>query len=83
MATLLSLSEAAKKLNISRPALFKKIKKGEVPAKKIKGKYSIKEEDLCDIFQICISKSQKKEISKAIKKLFNEYGEALKLLANE
>ncbi|MFA6992169.1 MAG: helix-turn-helix domain-containing protein [Candidatus Gracilibacteria bacterium] len=83
MATFLSLQEAANKLNISRQALFKKIKKGEVPAKKIKGKYSIKEEDLCDIFQICVSKSREKEISKAVKRLFDEYGEALKLLANE
>lgn len=83
MTTFLSISQAAKKLDISRVAVFKKIKKGELFAKKVGNKYLIKEEDLCDVFQSCISKSQEKEVAKAVKKLFDEYGEAMKLLANE
>ena len=42
----ISIIEAAKQLGISRVAMFKKIKKGQVMAKKIGRSYAIKKTDI-------------------------------------
>ncbi len=83
----ISVAELAKLLGISRVAVFKRIKKGQIPAEKIGRSYAISMDDVDEITQKTDSKtlteSQKETIKKAVKKVVDEYGEALKLLGKE
>lgn len=78
----LTTAELAKLLGISRVAVFKKIKKGEIKAEKIGRNFVIHKKDLGIILGKVLSKEDKSEIEKAVKKLVKEYGKTLKLLGN-
>jgi excisionase family DNA binding protein len=80
---LLSTGEAAKLLGISRVAVFKKIKKGQIKAKKIGGHFFIAKEDLSKILGAVLTEANKKEIEKAVEKTVRDYGTALRLLGQE
>ena len=79
----LTTSELAKILGISRIAVFKKIKKGQIKARKIGRNFAIVKKDLGDILGETLSDRGKQEIEKAVKKTVEEYGETLKLLGKE
>jgi len=79
----LSTSELAKILGISRVAVFKKIKKGEIKAMKVGRNFIIDKKDLGIILGESLSFKQKKEIDNAVMKTIKEYGETLKLLGSE
>lgn len=79
----LSTSEVAKLLGISRIAVFKKIKSGDIKAKKIGRNFAVDKKDLPDVLGTALRKSQKQEIEKAVQKTVEEYGETLKLLGKE
>lgn len=79
----LSTTELAKLLGISRVAVFKKIKKGEIKATKVGRNFIIDKRDLGNIFGKVLSPAKKKEIDKAVMKTVKEYGETLELLGNE
>jgi excisionase family DNA binding protein len=92
--TFLSATELAAKLGISRVAVFKRIQKNQIPAKKIGGVYIISLEDVHDLLQsspqkITVKhgkqtvKKREEIITKAVKKLVKEYGETLRLLGKE
>ncbi len=76
----LSAIDLAKILNISKVAVYKKIKKGEIKATKVDGNYVINKKDL-GIFKDKLTKKEKLEIDKAINKIMKEYGETLKMLS--
>lgn len=76
----LSTSGLAEILGISRVAVFKKIKKGEIKAVKVGRNYIIDKKDLGGILGKTLTKKQKSEIDKAVKKTVKEYGETLRLL---
>jgi len=76
-------SELAKMLGISRIAVFKKIKKGEIKAIKVGRNFIINQKDLGDIFGKVLSPENKKIIDKAVSRTAQEYGETLRLLGNE
>lgn len=76
-------SEVAKLLGISRVAVFKKIKAGEIMAKKIGRNFIIDARDLPEILGAVLTKKRKKDIELAVEKTIREYGEALKLLGQE
>jgi len=78
----LTTTELAKLLGISRVAVFKKIKKGEIKAEKIGRNFVIRKKDLEIILGNVLSKKDKTEIEKAVKKVVKEYGETLKLLGD-
>lgn len=80
---LLSTAEVAKMLGISRIAVFKKIKAGDIPARKSGRNYVIREIDLPDVLSKFIPESRKQEIEKVVKKAIGDYGETLKLLGKE
>lgn len=80
---LLSTTQVAKLLGISRIAVFKKIKSGKLKAEKIGRNYFIDRNDLGGIFQTFLSEKAKKEIERAVQKTVKEYGQALKQLGNE
>lgn len=79
----LSTTELAKILGISRIAVYNKIKKGKIKARKIAGNYAVDKKDLGGILKKELSQKDKKEIEKAVKRVFKEYGETLKLLSRE
>jgi excisionase family DNA binding protein len=78
-----SVSELAKILGISRVAVFKKIKKGEIKAKRFGRFWLIKDKELRNILGKTLTPAQKKFLDKAVRKTVNEYGETLRLLGNE
>jgi len=78
-----SVSELAEILGISRVAVFKKIKKGEIKAKRFGRFWLVKDEELKNILGKTLTLAQKKFLEKAVRKTVNEYGETLRLLGNE
>jgi len=79
----ITIPELAKLLGISRIAVFRKVKKGEIQAEKIGKTYMIQLKSLSLALGRTISKEQKDSIGVAVKKAVSEYGEALKMLGNE
>lgn len=79
----LSTSEVAKLLGISRVAVFKKIKAGEIKAKKSGRNFIIDKKDLPKILGAVLTEKRKKDIELAVEKIIREYGETLKLLGQE
>lgn len=78
-----STNEAAKLLGISRIAVFKKIKSGEIKAKKIGRNFMIEQNNLSYALGSVLNEKQKRKIEKAVEKTVREYGEALQLLGRE
>ena len=79
----ITIPELAKLLGISRIAVYKKVKNGEIKAFKIGRIYAIPKESISVIVGKEVSEKGKKEIDKAIQKTIREYGETLKLLGSE
>ena len=78
-----STTELALLLGISRQAVFKKIKSGEIKAKKIGRNFIIDKEDLTEVLGAVLTEKQKQEIEKSVDKTIKEYGETLRLLGKE
>lgn len=76
-----STTELAKILGISRIAVYKKIKKGEIMAMRVGRNFVIDKKDLGNILGKELTEKEKKEIEKAVKKVVKEYRETLRLLA--
>lgn len=76
-------SELAKILGISRIAVFKKIKAGQIKARKIGRNFAIPKEEFDVILGRSLTLDQKKEIDAGIKKVIKEYSRTLELLGNE
>jgi excisionase family DNA binding protein len=79
----ISTAELAKILGISRVAVHKKIKKGEIRAAKVGRNYVIAKKDLGGVLQETIGESEKREVAASVKKTVEEYGETLRLLGKE
>ena len=79
----LSVSQFAKILGVSRIAIYKKIKKGQIEAIRIGRSFAIPKKYLTDITGKTLSEKDKKIIDEAVRKTFKEYGEVLKLLGRE
>ena len=74
--------ELASLLGISRIAVFKKIQNGEIKAVKKGRNYKINIADVSGL-SYRLSADDKKTIGEAVDKTMNEYGETLRLLAQE
>lgn len=79
----LTVSELANVLNISRVAVFKKIKNGQIKAEKIGRDYVIFKKNLNGIVYDELPDKLKKEIENGVEKIIKEYGDVLKKLGNE
>lgn len=82
-AKFLTVSEVAQILGISRVAVFKKIKKGQIKALKIGRNFAIPQEEVLSILGKTLTSSQKKVIEKGVKKVFEDHKTTLKLLGQE
>ncbi len=79
----ITIAELAKILGISRIAVYKKVKKGQIKAIKIGKAYAIQSERLPSILGEFLSPKQKQQIEQAVAKTVKEYGETLRLLGRE
>ena len=80
---LMTTTELAKILGISRVAVFKRIKKGQIKAIRIGKNYAIYKDSLLEILGQTLTQKDRKEIDAAVKKTVKEYGETLRLLGRE
>lgn len=78
-----TIPELAKFLGISRIAVFKKVKNGEIKAQKVGRIYLIPKSKVDQIFGKKLSAQDQKEIEVAVKRTVREYGEVLKMLGAE
>ena len=79
----ISIAEYARFLGISRIAVYKKVKKGQIEAIKIGRSYGIPAKYVTDVLGKDLKPEEKGEIEKAVKRTVKEYGEVLKLLGKE
>lgn len=78
----LSTTELAKIKGISRVAILKQIKKGQIKAQKVGRNFVINKDDVPGLSSGVPVKIQA-NIDQAVKKTVAEYGEALRLLGKE
>jgi excisionase family DNA binding protein len=79
----ITIPKLAKLLGLSRIAVYKKVKNGEINAIKIGRIYAIPKEYVSGILGREVSEKARKEIDKAIQKTLREYGDTLKQLGGE
>lgn len=80
---LITTTELAKILGISRIAVFKRIKRGQIKAIRAGRNFVIFKDSLPEVLGQVLSKKNKREIEIAVKKTVKEYGQTLRLLGNE
>lgn len=76
---LLSVSEVAEIMGISRTHVLRKIKSGELLAQKVGKTYTISSSHLPGIYQP-LTKTGKKQIDRAVEETVKEYGEVIRKL---
>ncbi|MFO7981021.1 MAG: helix-turn-helix domain-containing protein [Candidatus Aminicenantes bacterium] len=79
----ITIPQLAEILGISRVAVYKKVKKGEIEAIRIGRNFAIPKKTVAHILGNDLTDKDKKEIDKVIKKTIEEYGEVLERLGNE
>jgi excisionase family DNA binding protein len=79
----ITIPKLAELLGISRIAVYRRVKKGEIPAMKIGGIYVITDKTVNTILGDNLTPKDKKRIDRAVKKTVREYGEVLKKLGRE
>lgn len=78
-----SAPEIAKLIGVSRTAIFKKIKSGQIHAEKIGRNYIIPREEYEAILGIFVPERRKKDIENTVERVFKRYGPALRKLGRE
>jgi excisionase family DNA binding protein len=79
----LTIPQLAKILGVSRIAVYRKVKKGQIKAVKIGRNFAIPQKQIAAILGKRLRQEDKKEIDIAVKKTVKEYGRVLKLLGSE
>jgi len=79
----LTIPELARKLGISRIAVWNKVKTGEIPAAKVGRQYVISARDAKIAAGEELSPEQERWIKAAVKRVVREYGSVLKRLSRE
>jgi excisionase family DNA binding protein len=78
----LSTAQLAKKLGISRIAVYKKIKNGQIKAQKVGRNFVIDKNDLGGLIGTDLSAAEKLELNQAVERTVRDYGETLRLLGD-
>ena len=79
----ITIPQLAKILGITRIAVYKKVKKGQIEAIRMGRTYFIPKKRIADILGKALKEEDKREIDRAVRKTVKEYGEVLKLLGRE
>lgn len=80
---LISTTELAKILGISRVTVFKRIKSGKLKATKIGRSFYVARKDLPEVLGVVVGEKGKKDINDAVTKAVKQYGETFRLLGQE
>ncbi len=78
-----SAPEIAKLLGVSRVAIFKKIRNGQIHAEKIGRNYIVPREEYEAILGLFVPERRKKEIENTVERVVKKYGSALRKLGKE
>lgn len=81
--TFISTTELAKLMGVSREAILKKIKKGQIHAQRVGRNYIIPAEEFSVAVGEFVSEKKKAEIERVVKRAVKEYRETLRLLGRE
>ena len=79
----ITIPELAGLLGVSRIAIYRRVKKGQIPAEKIGRNYVITDETVASILGKKTTEKRKKRIDAGIHRTVQEYGEVLKQLGKE
>jgi len=79
----LTIPQLAGLLGISRIAVYRKVKKGQIKAVRIGRNFAIPQKQIKAILGKALRTEDKAEIEEAVKKTVREYGETLRLLGSE
>ena len=78
-----SIPDVAALLGMSRVAVYKKVKNGEIPAMKLGRTYAISGVYVAQLLGKNVGQVRKKQIERAVKRVVKEYGELLRMLGKE
>ena len=78
-----SAPEIAKLLGVSRIAIFKKIRNGQIHAEKVGRNYIIPKEEYAAILGLFVPERRKKDIENTVDRVVKKYGLALRKLGEE
>jgi excisionase family DNA binding protein len=79
----ITIPQLAELLGLSRIAIYKRVKKGQIPAVKIGKTYVITDKTVASILGKKVTEKGKKQIDTAVRRTVQEYGEVLKRLGKE
>jgi excisionase family DNA binding protein len=79
----LTIPQLAQLLGVSRIAIYKRVKKGQIPAIKIGRMYVITDKTIASILGNEVTETGKRRIDAAIHRTVREYGEVLNKLGRE
>lgn len=83
MKKYMTIPQLAEILGMSRIAVYKKVRQGQIKAEKIGRTYVISDRNIQNILSRKVSAKRKKRIDAAVKKTVREYGVVLKKLGKE
>jgi len=85
MATVkyITIPKLAKLLGVSRIAVYRRVKKGQIPAVRIGRTYVITDQTVKDILGRRVTEKGRKNIDAAVHRTVREYGDVLKKLGKE
>ncbi len=79
----ITIPQLARILGLSRIAVYKKVKKGQIKAMRVGKIYLIPRVSVSNILGKALGEEDKHQIDEAVRKTVKEYGEVLKLLGGE
>lgn len=79
----ISIPELASILGVSRIAVYRKVKNGQIQATKIGRSYAIDRKGVANILGKTLAEKDKEQIDAAVARTVKEYGHTLKLLGAE
>ncbi len=79
----ITIPQLAEILGISRIAVYKKVKKGQIKAIRIGRNFAIPKKCIAGILGEELREEEKRRIDKAVRKTVKEYGQVLLLLGRE
>ena len=79
----ITIPQLANMLGLSRIAVYRKVKKGQIKAVRVGRNFAIPQKYIANILGKALGKEDKRQIDGAVKKTVKEYGEVLRLLGRE
>lgn len=79
----ITIPQLARILGLSRIAVYKKVRKGQIKAVRIGRNFAIPQKYVLSILGKALGKEDKRQIDSAVERTVKEYGEVLRLLSKE